>query len=58
MVKSLLLTILLAISLSSCEEIPNENQAQTIEKDQAYEKAKVLYAADGDTIWVDIDGKE
>ena len=58
MVKSLLLTILLAISISSCEEIPNENQARTIEKDQAYEKAKVLYAADGDTIWVDIDGKE
>lgn len=58
MVKSLLLTILLAISLSSCEEIPNEYQARTIEKDQAYEKAKVLYAADGDTIWVDIDGKE
>ena len=58
MVKSLLLTILLAISLSSCEEIPNKNQSRTIEKDQAYEKAKVLYAADGDTIWVDIDGKE
>ena len=58
MVKSLLLTILLAIYLSSCEEIPNENQSRTIEKDQAYEKAKVLYAADGDTIWVDIGGKK
>ena len=58
MLKSLFLVILFAFSLSSCEEISKENQGEIISEDQVYEKAKFLYAADGDTIWVEINGNK
>lgn len=61
MLKKLLLTLLFAISLTACDEsqnqqneIPNQNNNQS--EENSYEKAQVLYAVDGDTIWVDIDG--
>lgn len=58
MLKKLFLVILFAISLSSCEDISSENQSNLSQNKPAYEKAKVLYAVDGDTIRVDIDGYE
>lgn len=55
----LILAIFLALTLTSCQEIPKENKNQfASEKRQIYQKAKVKYAVDGDTIWVDIDGKD
>ena len=54
----ILLSILLALSLSSCDEISNENNVENSQNNESYEKAKVLYAHDGDTIWVKIDGKK
>lgn len=60
MLKKLLLTFLFAISLTACDEIQNQNEIPNEKKYQSeensYEKAQVLYAVDGDTIWVDIDG--
>lgn len=56
MFKKLLLIIFLASFLSSCDQIQNENQTEISQKEDKYEKAKFLYASDGDTIWVDIDG--
>lgn len=58
MLKKLLLVILFALSFSSCEDISSENQNDLSQNEDTYEKAKVLYAVDGDTIWVDIDGDE
>ena len=55
----LILAIFLALTLTSCDQIPKENKNQFASKDwQIYQKAKVKYAVDGDTIWVDIDGKD
>lgn len=64
MLKKLLLALLFAVSLTACDEIqnqneiPNENQTPIENKNETFEKAKVLYASDGDTIWVDIDGAQ
>lgn len=62
MLKKLLLAFLFAISLTACDEIQKQNEIQNEKYNQSeesfYEKAKVLYAADGDTIWVDINGVE
>lgn len=57
----IIFAILLALTLTSCQEIPkeNKNQNEFASKDrQIYQKAKVKYAVDGDTIWVDINGKD
>ena len=55
----LILAIFLALTLTSCDQIPKENKNQFASKDwQIYQKTKVKYAVDGDTIWVDIDGKD
>lgn len=61
MLKNLLLALLFAISLTACDEIQNQqneipNQNNNQSEENSYEKAQVLYAVDGDTIWVDIDG--
>lgn len=58
MLRKILLIILFTISLSSCDKIPSENHSEITQNEPTYIKAKVLYAVDGDTIWVDIDGKE
>lgn len=57
----LILALVFALTLTSCQEIPkkNNNQNEFASKDwQTYQKAKVKYAVDGDTIWVDINGKD
>ncbi|MBP2014718.1 thermonuclease family protein [Anaerococcus degeneri] len=57
----IILALLFAVTLTSCQEIPKENinQDEFASNDlQIYQKAKVKYAVDGDTIWVDIDGKD
>ena len=57
----LILAIFLALTLTSCDQIPKQNEIQmesAKEEKQIYQKAKVKYAVDGDTIWVDIDGKD
>ena len=55
----LILAIFLALTLTSCDQIPKENKNEFSKKErQIYQKAKVKYAVDGDTIWVDIDGKD
>lgn len=57
----IIFAILLALSLTACDEIPNENKenkAENSQNNESYEKAKVLYDHDGDTIWVKIDGKK
>ena len=57
----IIFAILLALSLTACDDIPNENKenkAENSQNNEIYEKAKVLYAHDGDTIWVKIDGKK
>lgn len=55
----LILAIFLALTLTSCQGIPKENKNEfSKEERQIYQKAKVKYAVDGDTIWVDIDGKD
>lgn len=57
----IIFAILLALSLTACDDIPNENKenkAENSQNNESYEKAKVLYAHDGDTIWVKIDGKK
>lgn len=57
----IILALLFALTLTSCQEIPKENinQDEFASNDlQIYQKAKVKYAVDGDTIWVDIDGKD
>lgn len=56
MLKKLLLVLLFAVSLTACDEIQKQNEKYNQSEESFYEKAKVLYAADGDTIWVDIDG--
>lgn len=57
----IIFAILLALSLTACDDIPNENKenkAENSQNNEIYENAKVLYAHDGDTIWVKIDGKK
>ena len=58
----IILAISLALALTSCDEIPRQNERQNPptsgEISQAYEKAKVKYAVDGDTIWVNLNGKD
>lgn len=55
----LILAIFLALTLTSCDQIQKENKNDfSKEERQIYQKAKVKYAVDGDTIWVDIDGKD
>lgn len=57
----IIFALLFALSLTSCQEIPKENKNQNkfaSEEKQIYEKAKFKYAHDGDTIWVDINGKD
>lgn len=57
----IIFAILLALSLTACDDIPNENKenkAENSQNNESYEKAKVLCAHDGDTIWVKIDGKK
>lgn len=57
----IIFAILLALSLTACDDIPNENKenkAENSQNNESYEKAKVLYAHDGDTIWVKINGNK
>lgn len=57
----LILAIFLALTLTSCDQNLKQNEIQmesAKEEKQIYQKAKVKYAVDGDTIWVDIDGKD
>lgn len=57
----IIFAILLALSLTACDDIPNENKenkAENSQNNEIYENAKVLYAHDGDTIWVKIYGKK
>ena len=57
----LIFAIFLALTLTSCDQNLKQNKIQNEsakEERQIYQKAKVKYAVDGDTIWVDIDGKD
>lgn len=58
----IILAISLALALTSCDEIPRQNERQNPptsgEISQVYGKAKVKYAVDGDTIWVNLNGKD
>ncbi|WP_311480772.1 thermonuclease family protein [uncultured Anaerococcus sp.] len=57
----LIFAIFLALTLTSCDQNLKQNEIQmesAKEEKQIYQKAKVKYAVDGDTIWVDIDGKD
>lgn len=55
----LIFALIFALTLTSCDQNPKENKNEiTSEESQIYQKAKVKYAVDGDTIWVDINGKD
>lgn len=55
----IILALVFALTLTSCDGIPKKNINESASKDwQSYQKAKVKDAVDGDTIWVDINGKD